>query len=207
MKQTCGKFSKPKLRKCKFKSLGEKTTILLALCGVLASQAFAQSGNNLRSSYAGEENRAIKSLSADDINALKNGKGWGLAKAAELNGIPGPIHLLEMKREIGLSAAQVRKIQAAYQAMKENVVPLGLRLIALERELNGNFARGTITKDILKRLMRKIAQARMELRYEHLVTHLSTPAILTPHQIALYNKLRGYSAGSGHAHGAKGHKK
>ena len=36
-----------------------------------------QHGN---SAYAGQESRAVKSLSADDINQIKSGKGWGLAK-------------------------------------------------------------------------------------------------------------------------------
>ena len=47
------------------------------------------------SPYAGEEARAIKSLSADDIAELQRGGGRGLAKPAELNGVPGPAHLLD----------------------------------------------------------------------------------------------------------------
>ena len=35
------------------------------------------------SKYVGEENRKIKSLSPDDVEELKKGGGWGLAKAAE----------------------------------------------------------------------------------------------------------------------------
>ena len=56
-----------------------------------------------KSKYVGQEKREIKSLSESDIEELKNGGGWGLAKAAELNGVPGPVHLLEMKKEIGLN--------------------------------------------------------------------------------------------------------
>lgn len=37
-------------------------------------------------SYAGQEQREIKSLSAEDVQSLLTGKGMGLAKAAELNG-------------------------------------------------------------------------------------------------------------------------
>jgi hypothetical protein len=58
-----------------------------------------------------EEKREIKSLSATDIEELQNGKGWGLAKAAELNGVPGPARLLEMKDETDLSAEQIRVIE------------------------------------------------------------------------------------------------
>jgi hypothetical protein len=41
--------------------------------------------------YAGMQNRAIKSLSDNDINELRRGGGWGLALAAELNGMPAPL--------------------------------------------------------------------------------------------------------------------
>ena len=47
--------------------------------------------------YAGLEARAIKSLSAADVQELRRGGGWGLALPAELNGVPGPAHLLELK--------------------------------------------------------------------------------------------------------------
>ena len=76
--------------------------IALYLLPVLVFAAAAQGseGNHSRKSkYAGEENRSIKSLSPDDIAELRRGGGWGLAKTAELNGVPGPAHLLEMKNE------------------------------------------------------------------------------------------------------------
>jgi hypothetical protein len=47
--------------------------------------------------YAGQDARDIKSLSAEDIAELRRGGGWGFAKSAELNGMPGPAHLLELK--------------------------------------------------------------------------------------------------------------
>ena len=86
------------------------------------------------SKYAGQENRKIKSLSPDDIEELQNGNGWGLAKAAELNGVPGPVHLLELKDEIGLSKQQAAKIKILYDQMKIDAILLGKRLIAQELE-------------------------------------------------------------------------
>src|ERR1043166_1905183 len=44
------------------------------------------------SPYAGQQSREIKSLSDQEIDGLKNARGLGLAKAAELNGYPGPRH-------------------------------------------------------------------------------------------------------------------
>lgn len=144
------------------------------------------------SNYTGQENRKIKSLSSSDIDDLKNGRGWGLAKAAELNGVPGPIHLLEMKDEISLSTEQKKKIETLFQTMKSQAIPLGLSLIELEKELNGHFVNNTITETLLRNLLVEIADIRSKLRYVHLSSHLMTPEILSPQQIRLYNKLRGY---------------
>ena len=45
------------------------------------------------SAYAGQQSRAIKSLSEQDVDDLLAGRGAGFAKAAELNGYPGPAHV------------------------------------------------------------------------------------------------------------------
>ena len=161
--------------------------------------------HSYKSKYAGEEKREIKSLSETDIEELKNGKGWGLAKAAELNGLPGPAHLLEMKEEIHLSAKQIRVIEDLYKKMKQEAIPLGLELIELERELNNHFSNRTITDELLGILLERIAQIQKKLRYVHLSTHLETPKILTTEQIALYNKLRGYSSDDPCENIPKGH--
>ncbi len=169
-----------------------KFTVEVLVLMLTATFALAETDHSHKSKYAGEEKREIKSLSATDIEELQNGKGWGLAKAAELNGVPGPAHLLEMKEEIDLSADQIRVIEDIYSKMKQEAVPLGLELIELERELNIHFANRTITNELLRQILQKIAQVHGQLRYIHLATHLKTPDILKPEQITLYNKLRGY---------------
>ena len=156
--------------------------------------AYSASEHSQKSKYVGEEKREIKSLSESDIEELENGKGWGFAKAAELNGVPGPIHLLEMKKEIRLSSEQIQKIEDIYQKMKKQAIPLGLELIELERRLNNHFANRTITDNLLHKLLGEIVQVRKKLRYAHLSAHLKTPDILTFEQITLYNELRGYSS-------------
>ena len=56
--------------------------------------------------YAGQQMRTIKALSDDDIAALRKGEGMGMAKAAELNGYPGPVHVLALAGQLGLTEAQ-----------------------------------------------------------------------------------------------------
>jgi len=161
---------------------------LIALAGTSASAAETKP-----SSYAGQETRQIKSLSAKDIDDLRNGRGWGLAKAAELNGVPGPTHLLDLANEIGLDAAQVAQLRAIKQEMTAQAKPLGEKLIALEAKLDRQFASGAITDASLRELLAQIAETRSELRYTRLATHFKTPPLLTAQQTAAYNSLRGYT--------------
>ena len=182
-----------------------KVTILLLILMLIPMSIFSAADHSHQSKYAGEEKREIKSLSATDIEELKTGKGWGLAKAAELNGVPGPVHLLEMKEEIDLSANQIRAIEDIYKKMKQEAISLGLELIELERELNNHFANRTITDELLRQILQGIAQVHRQLRYVHLSAHLNTPDILKSEQITLYNKLRGYSSDDPCENVPKGH--
>lgn len=170
-------------------------SVLLCLAGLIAAPVAAAGEHAHRSKYAGEEQRQIKALSADDVDDLMNGRGWGLAKAAELNGVPGPVHLLELRREMALTSEQIAAIERIRGAMKARAVELGSRLVALERQLDAGFAAGTITDAELRDLLAQLADTGRELRYTHLKTHLMTPSVLTPEQIARYRKLRGYGPG------------
>lgn len=146
------------------------------------------------SPYAGMEAREIKSLSEQDIADLRRGAGWGLALAAELNGVPGPAHLLELKNEIGLSPDQVSPIEAIFAAMQAEAQGAGERFIAAEAAIEEAFRAGDLTPDTLRALIDTAAAARAELRYVHLSRHLETPPLLTAEQFALYSDLRGYGA-------------
>lgn len=169
---------------------------LVLLISVLAVTGFPgqakEPSHSHTSKYAGQESRAIKSLSPDDIAELRRGGGWGMAKAAELNGIPGPVHLLELKDNIPLRETQVSEIKEIYGKMKHAAIQQGEKLIALEKELETQFRNGSITRASLSKMLQAISETRMKLRFIHLSTHLRTPEILTAAQIARYNSLRGY---------------
>jgi len=169
-----------------------KITFKLGLSVLMISAVYAND-NHQKSKYVGQENRKIKSLSMDDINELKKGAGWGLAKAAELNGYPGPSHILQMKDKIDLTLQQQTKIETIYKIMKAEAIVLGTKLIHLEKQLNDKFANKTISQNDLEQIVTKIENIRTKLRVVHLSTHLKTPEILSSTQIDLYNNLRGYS--------------
>ncbi len=145
--------------------------------------------------YAGQQSRAIKSLSDDDVAELRRGGGWGLAKAAELNGWPGPAHVLENADALALTEAQRGAVRAIFAKMQEDAVVEGARLLALEEALEAEFATRTVTPGSLGRRVAAVAESHGRLRRIHLVAHLTTTAELTPGQVARYNALRGYAAG------------
>ncbi len=89
-----------------------------------ASTVLAASGG-----YQGQETREIKALSADEVNAYLQGKGMGLAKAAELNGYPGPAHVLELATDLGLTAEQRSRTEALFASMSKEAIALGTELI------------------------------------------------------------------------------
>ena len=143
--------------------------------------------------YAGQQSRPIKALSDDDIAALQNGEGMGMAKAAELNGYPGPKHVLDLARQLQLTDGQWRGVQAIFDRMSAAAKPLGGELIAQEQALDQLFAKGDITPDRLAAATAAIAELQGRLRAVHLSAHLETRALLNADQIARYQQLRGYS--------------
>jgi Spy/CpxP family protein refolding chaperone len=170
-------------------------SLAIALMGV-APAAWGQA----HQPYAGLQAREVKALSDQQIADLKEGRGMGLALAAELNGYPGPMHVLELATALGLSDDQRAKVTGLFAAMKREAVPLGERLIAAETALDRQFADKTITSSGLAEATRAIASLQGELRLAHLKYHLATLELLTPEQTAHYSTLRGYSGGQ-HAPG------
>ena len=144
------------------------------------------------SPYAGEEANSIKSLSAAEITALRAGRGMGFAKLAELNGYPGPRHVLELAAELELSDAQRADSEALFADMQAAAVRLGEELIVAEALLDKAFADGSIDRVSLESRLLEIGAIRARLRYVHMAAHLQQASLLSEAQRAAYNVLRGY---------------
>jgi hypothetical protein len=167
---------------------------MLAVVGLLVPALVqAQHSGHSSSPYAGLEQRPIKALSAEQIDDLRIGRGMGLALAAELNGYPGPMHVIDLATELGLSASQLARMRELFDAMKAETVPIGERLIAQEADLDRLFARQTITLESLAQTTASIGGTQAALRAAHLKYHLATVGVLTAAQVVRYSELRGYS--------------
>ena len=177
--------------------------LAVAVCAMF-TQAFAQGAP-----YAGQQGREIKALSAQEVDELLAGQGMGFAKAAELNGYPGPAHVLEHAEALGLSAEQRRSTESLMRAHKERAKALGVEVVGAERALDQAFAARRVDAPRLAKLTGAVGEAQARLREEHLRTHIEQTALLRPEQISKYAELRGYggqsggaaSGGRGHGHG------
>ena len=142
---TCGTALQPAMRACP--RCGSPAPLLPA--GNDDPTIPADFGPFRESPYAGQQSRSIKALSEGDIAALQNGDGMGMAKAAELNGYPGPRHVLALAAELHLTEAQANQTNALYDRMSAAARPLGAELIERERLLDQLFAKGEITPERL----------------------------------------------------------
>ncbi len=166
-----------------------RTLITAAL--VIATAA-AHAAEPATSPYAGQEARAIKALSAEDIEALRSGQGMGFAKAAELNGYPGPAHVLALAEQLQLTPEQLAKTRDIEASMRAKAKTVGAELIDAEAQLDNLFAAKRIDDRALNASLQHIAELQSELRHAHLQAHLEQTAVLSAAQTARYIELRGY---------------
>jgi Spy/CpxP family protein refolding chaperone len=177
-----------------------RSLILLALALVASTGAAVAQASHAQPPYAGMQRREIKALDPKQVDDLKAGRGMGLALAAELNGYPGPIHVLELAKRLRLSPDQRARVQQLFDSMKAEAIPLGHKLLDQERSLDQHFADRTITRETLTALTRSIGETTAALRDTHLSYHLTTLEVLTPEQVRQYGMERGYGSKHGHRH-------
>ena len=148
----------------------------------------------------GRDDRAIAALSQERMASLFAGQGLGYAKAAELNGWPGPLHALELADQLSLDRVARAKVEAIRREMLGEARRLGSLLVESERSLNAQFTSGTANEESIKTATAVISKVEAQLRAVHLIAHLRVTPILTHRQRRLYASLRGYD-GDRHGHG------
>jgi hypothetical protein len=156
------------------------------------------------SGYSALLETEIRGLSPETIEGYRTGKGMSLALPAELNGYPGPRHVLDFSKELELTDAQYKEVEALYNDMLAAALPLGEQILVSESELELAFREKTITDDDLETRLLAIGALQADLRFVHLRTHIATYALLTPAQIETYNVLRGYTVKDENTHQGHG---
>ena len=166
-----------------------KKPLLAAALALAAVSAHSQ-----HAGYAGQQRRDIKALSAEEVSQYLSGAGMGFAKAAELNGFPGPMHALELSDRLELSDTQRAATHRLMDEHKADARLIGLKLVEAEAAVERLFRRGDVDPAALAQGVRNAAALQGEYRLAHLETHRRMRALLTDDQVKRYDSLRGYSS-------------
>ena len=178
--------------------------MLVRIAVILAGSLAVASGSQAQPSpYADRTSLAIKALTPEQIAGYRAAEGMGQALAAELNGYPGPRHVLELADSLGLSTDRRAAIQTIRDRMSAEAVRLGEAVIAAEAGLDSAFAGRRITETMLEERVAHITTLLGRLRTVHLEAHLAVTTLLSHEQIRAYQRLRGYGDRdhTGHQHG------
>jgi Spy/CpxP family protein refolding chaperone len=148
--------------------------------------------------YAGQQVRAVASLSDEDVKGFLDGRGMGLARAAELNGHPGPMHVLELAEELRLTPGQREAVQAAFDRMKAKARQLGEAYVEAEKQVDRAFKSGPADAPVVAARVAEANRLLGEVRLAHLAAHIEITPLLTAEQRARYAELRGYGTHADH---------
>ena len=172
------------------------------ICAMLAFGIAVPAAAQTKSPYAGLERNEISSLSQPEVNALLAGQGMGFAKAAELNGYPGPLHVIELAGPLALTSEQLDGTRKLMEAHKSRARTLGAEVVAAELALDRLFKDRKANAADVSAAAQRVGVLQARLRAEHLNTHLAQTRLLDSEQIRRYSELRGYSTGSDQGAGA-----
>src|SRR5881296_1766479 len=158
---------------------------VLALLGTASSASWGQHDHG----HAGGH-QAAEACSAEFDKVVGEGRGFGMAFAADQNGYPGPMHVLELQDRLTLTADQEAKAQALMHAMFSESKPKSARLLEAEAKLRRLFADRAADDAAVRAAVAEVERARAEVRLVHLLTHLKARDILTEAQRRVYQEAR-----------------
>ena len=159
-----------------------------ALAGLGAAAGLGGAGAAWAQQHGGH--RLAEACAEQFQKVVEEGRGFGMAFAADRNGYPGPTHILELKTQLRLTADQEMKAEALLQAMLAESRPKGARLLEAERRLERLYADGIADAASVRAAVVEVERARSELRLVHLLTHLRARDLLTREQRGAYYKIR-----------------
>lgn len=171
-----------------------RTTGILVTCIAIAGGACSHDQHH--GYMLAESSKQVRSLTETEVTNYLEGRGMGLAKPAELNSYPGPMHVLELADKLELTEEQRRETQQIFDSMRAEATRLGKFVVEKEGELNRAFAEGSVDREGLTALVSEIGRLQSELRVVHLATHIEMKKLLTQSQIDKYDELRGYRPAS-----------
>ena len=146
----------------KIEKLVMVSTLSLLLAASLAPQAASASTSVPQENRAGHQggrhdNRNQGGMQQRQSRALRQGRGMGMARAAETNGYPGPKHVLELAEELALNDEQIARTNEIHNRVREQAPEMGRQIIEAEQRLEALFAEDRVTADKMSACSRKSA--------------------------------------------------
>ena len=129
-------------------------------------------------------------MRAREFRNLQQGRGMGMGRVADVNGYPGPMHVLEHAEALELTDGQIERTRELMTRVKTRAPELGKQVVDAEKRLEAMFAGGSVNAAKMDSLLMEIAELRAHLRSLHLTAHLDQAAVLTEAQLEKYKKLR-----------------
>jgi Spy/CpxP family protein refolding chaperone len=163
--------------------------VMASMLAVLLGGAAVTSGQHGHG-HGGDGHRAAQACTTEFEKVVGDGRGFGLAFAADQNGYPGPMHVLELKDRLALTADQETKARALMHAMFAESRPKSRQLLEAEAALRRLFAAGSADDAAVRAAVADVERARSEVRLVHLLTHLKARDILTAEQRRIYHEAR-----------------
>src|SRR5258705_7356125 len=161
-------------------------TMVVTVVGLLGTTSSASWGQHDHGHPGGH--KAAEACSAEFDKVVGDGRGFGMAFAADQNGYPGPMHVLELKDRLKLTADQEAKMQALMHAMFSESKPKSAQLLEAEAKLRRLFADRAADDAAVRAAVAEVERARSQVRLVHLLTHLKTRDLLTEDQRQIYHK-------------------
>ena len=163
------------------------TTSIIVAALLTTGGALAQHGSQQHGQ--GQGHQAAKACIDEFNQVVGEGRGFGLGFAADQNGYPGPMHVLELKDRLRLTADQEAKVRELRAAVLADL-PKSTRLLEAERRLERLFAQGAATEPAVRAAVVEVEQARTEVRLVHLLAHVRARDLLTEEQRRIYHEAR-----------------
>ena len=165
--------------------------VLLVILALLPSTVAAQHSGHQHTPGAPSDGHLRAQACLDEFDAVvSDGRGFGMAFAADQNGYPGPMHVLELKDRLALTAEQEARVRAVMHAMFAESKPKSARLLEAEKRLRALFSGGGADETAVRAATAEVEHARADVRLVHLLAHLKTRELLTDAQRRTYQEAR-----------------
>src|SRR5881296_4317579 len=140
-----------------------RASLLLLWLALVPVTVSAQHAAHQHTPGAPSEGHLKAQACLDEFDAVvRDGRGFGLAFAADQHGYPGPMHVLELKDRLGLTPEQEARVRALMHAMFAESRPKSARLLDAEARLRALFTSDRADESSVRAATAEVEHARAE---------------------------------------------